>query len=56
MIERIKWYLRQLLPLTYVSKYAEREGEVWIPRLTIWRMWFGRCYAVRSYRLAREEL
>lgn len=47
-MERIKWYFKQLLPLRYESTYTEA-GHRW---LTIWRMWFGRCYNVRNYKLA----
>jgi len=47
-MERIKWYAKQLLPLRYESTYTEN-GRRW---LTIWRMWFGRCFAVRNFQLA----
>lgn len=42
------WYIKQLLPLLYVSTYTE-DGQ---RKLAIWRMWLGRCYNVREYTLA----
>ena len=44
----VVWYIKQLFPLTYVSTYREGEGR----KLSIWRMWFGRCFAIRTYKLA----
>lgn len=41
------WYLKQLLPLTYRSKYKEGEKD----RFTVWNMWFGKCYNVESYEI-----
>ncbi len=48
MKSRLVWYLRQLLPLTYVSTYTEDDKR----RLSIWRMWFGRCFDIRTFTLA----
>lgn len=45
----IIWYLKQLLPLRYESVYLEG-GKRW---LCIWRMWFGRCFSVRYFELAK---
>ena len=44
----MKWYLKQLLPLTYVSRFAQ-DGKC---RLCVWRMWMGRCYGARYFDLA----
>ena len=41
---RIVWWLRQLLPLAYVSRY-KAGGE---QHFAAWKMWLGRCYAVRD--------
>jgi hypothetical protein len=45
-VSKLKWCLKQLLPLTYwtkVTRIRENEGkEVFI----IWKMWLGRCYNV----------
>lgn len=42
------WYLKQLLPLLYTATYGEH-GSRWV---CVWRMWFGRSFAVRRWRLA----
>ena len=38
-----KWYVRQILPLTYRSHYVEMNGKKYF---TVWRMWFGRCFDI----------
>jgi hypothetical protein len=41
----MRWYLKQLLPLSYHSTYGEggqRRHSV------TWRMWFGRCFDIRD--------
>ena len=35
------WYLRQLAPLTYRSRYSDGEGR---EHFAVWRMWFGRVF------------
>ena len=47
----IKWYLKQLLPLTYRSRYAEGGKEIFC----VWNMWFGRCFNVESYEVKGEQ-
>ena len=44
-MSKITWYLKQLLPLTYVSSYWVDE----VLKVSIWKMWFGRCYQIRDY-------
>lgn len=46
-MRKLVWYLKQLFPFNYVTTYRE-EGE---KRLTIWRMWFGRCFNIQTYAL-----
>jgi hypothetical protein len=36
-LTRIKWYLCQLLPLTYRSRYKHNQTR----RFAVWQMWFG---------------
>lgn len=48
-MNRFKWYLKQLLPLTYRSRYRTSDGE---RRFCVWRMWFGRCFAVEDVAVA----
>lgn len=47
-MSRIIWYLKQLFPLMYVSEYTANGKK----ELCIWRMWFGRCFDERRYKLA----
>jgi hypothetical protein len=43
------WYLKQLLPLQYVSTYGEN-GKRYVE---VWRMWFGKCFDSRRWELAK---
>ena len=36
------WYLRQLLPLSYRTRYVENGERHYVK----WRMWLGRCYHI----------
>ena len=40
-MNRLIWYLRQLLPLHYRTRYRE-DGRL---HYAVWRMWFGRVFA-----------
>lgn len=44
---RLRWMVKQLVPLMYVSHYGTHEGA----EVAVWRMWFGRCFAVRVWRV-----
>jgi hypothetical protein len=39
----MKWYLRQLLPFHYRTRYGDMEGR---QHFVVWRMWLGRCFAI----------
>ena len=39
-MNKVKWLFKQLLPLSYWTKYEE-DGKKYF---TIWNMWFGKCY------------
>ncbi|MDQ0427684.1 hypothetical protein QOZ98_000509 [Planomicrobium stackebrandtii] len=41
----MKWYLKQLLPLTYRTHYEEGG----VRHFTVWKMWFGRSFAIDDY-------
>ena len=43
----MKWYLKQLLPLTYRSHY-KKGGKKYF---CVWRMWFGRCFAIEEFQI-----
>lgn len=50
----LKWLVKQLFPLTYVSEYGEIDPEtstVTRKLVTVWRMWLGRCFAVRTWEV-----
>lgn len=46
-VKQWKWYLRQLLPLVYTTRYRQ-DGE---EHFAVWRMWFGGCYAIQDVRI-----
>ncbi len=50
MKNKIIWYLKQLLPLTYWSTYSESGKR----KFTIWKMWFGRCYQIRTFNIEQN--
>lgn len=37
------WILKQLLPLSYRTHYMDEAQKT---HFSVWRMWFGRCFAV----------
>jgi len=39
------WYLRQIVPTRYRSRYLE-DGRRWC---TTWWMWFGRCFWIKRW-------
>ena len=45
----MKWYLKQLLPLTYRSHYTHFNYGVEEKHFCVWNMWFGKCYNVEDY-------
>ena len=44
-MNRVKWYLKQLLPLTYRTEFAEGGKR----KVAVWNMWFGRCYNIDEW-------
>ncbi len=50
-MNRLVWLVKQLLPLRYESIYGESNQQF----LSIWRMWFGRCFSVRTHALANND-
>lgn len=41
----MKWYIMQLFPLTYRTRYEE-DGQL---HFTVWKMWMGRSYAIDDH-------
>ena len=48
-MNKIKWLLKQLLPLTYWTTYTEED----VKYFEIWKMWFGRCYDKTRFQIAK---
>lgn len=48
-MNKLTYYMRQLLPLKYHSKYSLPNGE---KKLTICRQWFGMPFNIKHFRLA----
>lgn len=48
-MSKLIWTLRQALPLTYRTRYRDADGN---PHFAVWRMWFGRPFAVEHLALA----
>jgi len=44
---KILWYLKQLFPLTYKSKYKIKEEQFY----SVWKMWLGKCYNIKTVRI-----
>jgi hypothetical protein len=49
-MERIKWYIKQLLPLKYESTFREKG----VMKHCVWRMWFGRCFDILEREVTPE--
>ncbi len=45
------WYLKQLFPFRYITTFR-RNNQWW---LCIWRMFLGRCFDIRYFRLESPE-
>jgi hypothetical protein len=45
--ERVKWCIKQLLPLTYRSKY----GEAGKRYFSVWNIWFGKVFNYDKYQI-----
>jgi hypothetical protein len=45
----LAWHVRQLLPLTYRSRYTDGSGQ---RRYAVWRMWMGRVFDYDDVALA----
>jgi hypothetical protein len=43
------WYLKQFFPFTYRSHYKIGKRRMF----SVWRMWFGRCFAVETFEVKR---
>ena len=48
-MKRFLYYIKQLFPLTYYSKYRVQNGN---RELAIWTQWFGKPFNVKRFTLA----
>jgi hypothetical protein len=42
-MNKIIWYIKQLLPLTYRTHYHDERG---FRHFCVWNMWFGRSFNI----------
>lgn len=42
-MNKIVWYLKQALPLTYRTRYRDENGR---KHYCVWNMWLGRCFNI----------
>lgn len=51
---RLSWYLKQLLPFTYVSEYGVgyTGTDDYHKEVCVWKMWMGRSYNVRTWKIS----
>ncbi len=47
-MDKLIYYIKQLLPLKYHSKYRLQTGEKY---LIIWRQWFGKPFDIEHFKL-----
>lgn len=48
----MKWYLKQLFPLMYFSKFTSMtNGKTYV---TVWRQWLGRTFKQRTFEIVKE--
>lgn len=47
-MKKIKFYLKQILPLTYYSKYRVQSGCI---ELAVWTQWFGKPFNIKRFAL-----
>lgn len=52
VFSRVFWYVKQLLPLTYRSKYKDTNGKRYF---AVWKMWFGKVYKHDCYDITGKE-
>ena len=48
-MNKLLFYIKQLLPLKYYSKYRVQTGERY---LDIWTQWFGKPFNIKHFKLA----
>ena len=46
-MKKIKWCIKQVVPLTYRSKYKENGKNYF----TVFQMFFGKCFNIETYEI-----
>jgi hypothetical protein len=49
-MRKIIWWIKQLFPLTYFSKYKENNKNI----ICIWKMFAGKCYNIQKYNITEK--
>ena len=49
----MKWYLKQLFPLTYRTNYQDEDGN---KHFCVWKMWLGKCYRIDDMIISFSEI
>jgi hypothetical protein len=49
------WFIKQLFPLDYYSVHERIEDcSGRFKAVTVWKMWFGKCYKIRNFKILEE--
>lgn len=51
-MNKIEYYIKQILPLKYYSKCRVQTDSGSIPKLAVWTQWFGKPFNVKWFTLA----
>ena len=51
-MKKIIYLIKQLLPLTYYSKYRDQNGS---KELAIWTQWFGKPFNIKRYNFGISQ-
>ena len=52
MISKIKWAIKQLLPLHYQTFYTDNDNQ---KHFTVWQMWFGKSFNVTDVKVLGDK-
>ncbi len=51
-MNKLIYFIKQLFPLTYHSKYRVQNGDTEYKEFTIWTQWFGKPFNIKRFTLA----
>ena len=52
MMSKIKWAIKQLLPLYYTTFYTDSDNQ---KHFTVWQMWFGKSFNVTDVKVVGDK-